>query len=65
MKSVGLSTGPRRKAEGCPGRERAAADRRKRSIVAFHFRRERGHGHDARIKEGYRDEVGSGTKRRV
>ena len=50
---------------GLSGRERAAADRRKRSIVAFHCHRERGHGDDARIKEGYRDEVGSGSKRRV
>ena len=33
--------------------------------VRLHCRRERALGDYARIKEGYRDEVGSGAKRRV
>ena len=47
------------------GRERAVACRRRSSSFTFHFRRERAVDLDARSKDSHRDEVGSGSKRRV
>ena len=56
---------PQAEVGGLSGRERPAAYRRRRLSGEFHFRRDRALGDDARIKEAYRDEVGSGAKRWV
>ena len=65
LKSLAVSTGPRRKSAGCPGVSVPAAYRRRRLSVEFHFRRKFAVDDDSRCKDEYRDEVGSGLKRRV
>ena len=56
---------PQSEVGGLSGHESAAADRRQSLSFEFHFRRERALGDDARVKECYRYEVGSGSERRV